>query len=72
MASEKNTDIKKVKFRTKICKVVSYDKKDLSLVVNFEGTNIKFAPVVDFDGKTATIQYRGRFGTHDFECRVDR
>lgn len=56
--------------KTKECKVVSYNKKTLELIISFNGTNIKFTGVKNINGDTISVKYKGEIGKPNFECKL--
>lgn len=56
-------------FKTKKCKVISYDKRTKRLDVDFDGYGVRITNVEDFEGEFASIKYKGEIGNPNFECK---
>lgn len=57
-------------FKTKECKVVSYNKKTLELIFNFKGINIRFTRIKNNIGDTISVKYKGEIGKPNFEIKL--
>jgi len=57
-------------FKSKECKVISYNKHTNTLDVNFDGFGIRLNDVKNFVGNTAIIKYKGEIGKPDFKYKL--
>ncbi len=69
----KSTSIKNTKkenlinWKTKECKVISYNNKTYNLDINFDGYGIRIKNIINFTGEIAIIDYCGTVGKPDFQ-----
>ena len=57
-------------FKTKECKVISYNEKTLELIFTFKGVNIRFTGIKNFSGNTVSVKYKGEIGKPNFEIKL--
>ena len=57
-------------FKTKECKVISYNEKTLELIFDFGGVNIRFTGIKDFIGDTISVKYKGEIGNPNLEVKL--
>lgn len=57
-------------FKTKICKVISYNKAFKTLDILFEQYGIRIYNVFDFQGDTVEIKYKGTIGKPNFVYKL--
>lgn len=57
-------------FKEKSCKVISYNPRNNTLDVNFDGYGIRVKNVKDFAGSVATLKYKGEIGRSNFEYKL--
>lgn len=57
-------------FKTKECKVISYDNRTKNLDVDFDGYGIRIRNVENFEGSTAIVKYKGTIGKSNFEYKM--
>lgn len=53
-------------FKTKVCKVISYNKSSKNLDIYFDGYGIRIHNVDNFEGDTIEIKYKGTIGKSNF------
>ena len=57
-------------FKTKVCKVIAYNKRTNTLDVKFDGYGIRIKDVKDFSGNTVELKYKGEIGKSNFEYKL--
>ena len=57
-------------FKTKVCKVIAYNKRTNTLDVKFDGYGIRIKDVKDFSGDTVEVKYKGEIGKPNFEYKL--
>lgn len=58
------------KFKTKKCKVLSYNKGTKELDIDFCGHGVRLYNVTKNVKDLVDIKYRGEIGTPSFKCRL--
>lgn len=58
-------------FKTKICKVLKYDKYNKILDIDFDGFGIRLNNIEFHNGETVNIKYKGEIGEANFECKLE-
>lgn len=57
-------------FKTKVCKVIAYNKRTNTLDVKFDGYGIRIKDVKDFSDNTVELKYKGEIGKSNFEYKL--
>lgn len=57
-------------FKTKVCKVIAYNKRTNTLDVKFDGYGIRIKDVKDFSCNTVELKYKGEIGKSNFEYKL--
>lgn len=57
-------------YKTKECKVISYNKRNNTLDIKFDGYGIRIKDVKDFSGDTVEVKYKGEIGKPNFEYKL--
>lgn len=61
---------KKNIFKTKKCKVISYNKATKNLDIDFDGYGIRIHNIQDFEGDFVEIKYKGNIGKENFVYKL--
>lgn len=69
---KKSKNLANKNYKVMKCKVISYNKKNNTLDVLFNGYGIRIKNVQNFDNtiNTVDIQYKGEIGKSNFEYKV--
>lgn len=55
-------------FKTLRCKVLSYDRQNKNLDIDFVGYGVRIKNVTSFNGDYASVRYKGEIGDPGFIC----
>lgn len=61
---------KKEEFKTKDCKVISYNEKTGNLDILFDSYGLRLKGIKKFSGTYAKIKYNGEIGKPDFHIKL--
>ena len=60
----------KNEYKTKLCKVISYNEKNKTLDIKFDKYGMRIKNVKEFTGSVVELKYKGYIGKPNFEYKL--
>lgn len=70
LSNKPKNNFKNNGFKTKVCKVIAYNKRTNTLDIKFDEYGIRIKNVKSFNGDVATVKYKGEIGKSNFEYKL--